>query len=92
MRWRELAIFFSVAVMLVVIDHVFGPILPDDVYCSIGAGYSVVVPGQVTPGSWSANNGCSGRDPACVTSWNVSPGYGQCVHGTLWDAIAKIHP
>lgn len=72
---------------LIVLDHVNGAILPDEVYCVVGAGSSIVEPGRTEANSWSANNGCGAYRPECATSWVSHPPGNRCVHGTLWDAI-----
>jgi hypothetical protein len=39
----------------VVVDHIKGPIFPDEVYCLFGAGSSMMVAGRIEANSWSAN-------------------------------------
>lgn len=72
---------------LIVVDHVSGPILPDDLYCAMGAGSSFIEAGRTEANSWSANNGCGAYRPECATSWVQHPSAKRCVHGTLWEAI-----
>jgi hypothetical protein len=76
---------------LIVVDHVSGPILPDELYCVMGAGSSFIEPGRTEANSWSANNGCGAYRPECATSWAYHPPANRCVHGTLWEGIqAKL--
>src|ERR1700759_1132779 len=41
------------AVLVVSVDHMNGPILWDEIYCMLGAGRSLVVPGRTEANSWS---------------------------------------
>ena len=80
--------FIIVALIgLIVLDHIKGSILPDELYCVVGAGTSIIEPGRTEANAWSANNGCSASRPECATSWVHRPPTQRCVHGTLWNAI-----
>jgi hypothetical protein len=74
-------IFFLVIVAAGILgwDYAAGGILPDDVYCALGAGYTSDVPSRVT--SWRLDP-LSGRS----TPDERSAAYRVCVHQTLWDA------
>lgn len=72
---------------LIVVDHLNGSLLPDPLYCAIGAGFSVMEPGRTEANAWSANNGCGAYRPECATSWTNHPPANRCVHGTVWEAI-----
>jgi hypothetical protein len=74
-------------VALVAADHLAGPLLPDDVYCALGAGTVLQVAGRSEPSAWSANNGCGAYRPECVPGWSTTPASASCVHTTLWDAM-----
>lgn len=80
-------IFLGTILALVVADTLAGPILPDSIYCILGAGVEVRTPAQRTANAWSAGNGCGAYDPRCATSWIETPASSVCIHGTLWDAI-----
>jgi len=51
-------LFVVLGVGLIFVDHVNGAILPDELYCAVGAGYSVTSPGRIEASAWSMNNGC----------------------------------
>jgi hypothetical protein len=74
---------------IVMCDKVFGPLFPDTLYCSIGAGVEMTQPAQVNPSGWSMNGNCNMYIPGCATSWQVVPAREYCAHGTLWDAIRR---
>jgi hypothetical protein len=77
----------AAAIGLIVVDHVKGPIFPDEAYCVVGAGKSVVVAGRTEANSWSANNGCGAYKPECANGWVHHPAAEVCIHGSLWDSI-----
>jgi hypothetical protein len=60
-------------------DYAAGGILPDDVYCALGAGYTSDVPSRVTSTTLDPQ---SGR--WIPSEWSAA--YRVCVHQTLWDA------
>jgi hypothetical protein len=67
-------------------DHLVGRLLPDEMYCAVGAGRER---SETRAGSWSANGGCRAYIPGCATSWVTNK---YCLHGSLWDAVkAQLH-
>jgi rRNA maturation endonuclease Nob1 len=74
---------------IVMCDKVFGPLFPDTLYCSIGAGVEMTVPAQINPYGWSTAGNCNSYIAGCATSWRVVPAREYCAHGTLWDAIVN---
>ena len=74
---------------IILADALVGPILPDSIYCALGAGIEMRTPAQRTANAWSAGNGCGAYDPRCAISWIETPASSVCIHGTLWDAIQK---
>lgn len=69
-------------VALIAADHIWGPLLLDDVYCMGGAGITLPVPSATGTTSWDAATGRSSvysRTPA--SSW--------CYHKTLWTAYRR---
>lgn len=74
---------------IIVADALVGPILPDSIYCALGAGIEMRTPAQRTANAWSAGNGCGAYDPRCAISWIETPASSVCIHSTLWDAIRK---
>ena len=77
----------ALLVGIILLDAVFGPLFPDDIYCAVGAGTAYQQPASVSPGGWAVGNGCYAGNPACVTSWVVRSASKYCMHGTFWDAI-----
>ena len=64
-------------------DHLVGRLLPDEMYCAVGAGRER---SETRAGSWSANGGCRAYIPGCATSWVTNK---YCLHGSLWDAVKE---
>ncbi len=86
-RGSTLGMVVAAIIGLIVVDQLSGPILPDELYCVLGAGSSFVEPGRTEANSWSANDGCGAYRPECATGWSYLPPAEHCVHGTLWEAI-----
>ena len=61
------------------LEETKGPMLPDDLYCEIGAGQRVVSPGTKEPSRFDADG-----DPI---AWKYTPSRERCVHGTILDAM-----
>jgi hypothetical protein len=83
------SLFVVAAICLIALDYIKGPLLPDDLYCLLGAGNSVIIAGRTEANAWSSNNGCGASKPECATSWIHHSATEACVHGTLWDAISS---
>jgi hypothetical protein len=77
----------ALLVGMIWLDHVRGPLFPDDWYCAIGAGTGVRESGYTQADSWSANNGCGASIPGCATGWSHVPARSYCLHSTIWNAI-----
>ncbi len=85
---NNLGVIIMVAILAIIVaDALAGPILPDFIYCDVGAGVDIRTPAQRTANAWSAGNGCGAYDPRCAISWIETPASSVCIHGTLWDAI-----
>jgi hypothetical protein len=75
----------GIVVGFLYVDHAYRPLLPDTVYCVLGAGREIRTPGTIQPNSWSLKGDCNSSDPNCATSWRVDPPDEYCVHKSLWS-------
>ena len=64
-----------------------GPLLPDDVYCAMGAGISVREGASIEANAWSGSGGCGAYKPECATRWVINPATHYCMHGKLTDTL-----
>jgi hypothetical protein len=91
MKMASVLIFLAVVLAAIYIDHNHVRVLPDPLYCAIGAGRTIHSAGGVRPGSWSASGGCSAYRQECVNEWVVTAPSEYCAHGSVWDAISLAY-
>lgn len=87
--WRSViggVLLFGAIAGVIAWDHLVGRLLPDEMYCAVGAGREWR---ETRANSWSANGGCRAYIPGCETSWVTTK---SCLHGSIWDALkAQLH-
>jgi hypothetical protein len=79
---RKRVLYFTIVgssafIGLVVVDQKFGPVLPDSVYCFIGAGTELHQPAR------------SYRTGGTAPDWEYTDAVTLCIHRTLWDAWSR---
>ena len=75
---RNIILLAVAAAAILVWDHAAGGVLPDDLYCLLGAGYTDRVPPRTT--AWHVDPQ-GGRD--IPYQWSAESSV--CLHLTLWD-------
>lgn len=76
---RNVVLLVIALVAIVVWDFKAGGVLPDELYCLLGAGFSDRIASRET--AWHIDSSTGRSKP-----YQWSPESSICVHSTLWDA------